>query len=131
MPKLFSFFRIRSLEKNTKIVDYFAKYRLNMFVCFAKILLKTKYKIFGRKNAKDFRKKSGREINNCEIVKLLMLSSQSRIFHKVFVQLAVAARRATRHLISGGGLGGNIFCPPLNIFRGARKCVLYLNNKKL
>ena len=87
-----------------------------MFVCFAKILLKTKYKIFGRKNAKDFRKKSGREINNCEIVKLLMLSSQSRIFHKVFVQLAVAARRATRHLISGGGARGKYFLPPPKYF---------------
>ena len=31
-PIFFSFFRIRSLEKNTKIVAYFAKYRLNMFL---------------------------------------------------------------------------------------------------
>ena len=31
-PNFFSFFRIRSLEKNTKIVAYFAKYRLNMFL---------------------------------------------------------------------------------------------------
>ena len=49
-------------------------------------------------------------------------------------------RRATRHLIRRGGLGGNIsrearkmFWPPLNIFGGGgqEKYVLYLNNKKL
>ena len=48
-------------------------------------------KNFGGKNAKILRKEYGKEIINYDIIKLLMLSSQSREFYKFFAQLIVAA----------------------------------------
>ena len=45
---------------------------------------------WGGGNAKILRKKYGREIMNYDLIKLLMLRSQGREFHKFFVQLIVA-----------------------------------------
>ena len=58
---------------------------------FCENLVKNTCKNFGEKNAKIFRKNYEKEIINNDIIKLLMLSSQSRKFYKFLAQLIVAA----------------------------------------
>ena len=70
-PKISHFFAFRSFAKSAKIFT---------LICFAK-----KPKISRKKNkCENFARKYGREIINYDIIKLLMLSSQSREFHKFF-----------------------------------------------
>ena len=123
----FRIFSKKNFRRKFRILSHFVRLRKAQnfaVICFTKnsnICLTQKCEHFAKSNENFFQenlmRKYGRELINYDIVKLLMLSSQSREFQKFFAQLIVEVKKLMRNFSKKSATYERIFSHFFTFFR--------------